>query len=371
MNTTTNLFACCLCVATSALAQGPLLLPASTNLAQELPNYELQPFASNDARVQMFYDATEVGASTFTATELSLRYDGPIPPVGSPGPFQIQQMEVLIGVSTVAMPGARFADNLTQPLTTVFSGSKTYYPDNGSSGPQAWGATNDSLRYVFSSPVTVTIPTGGWLVVELRMRNNNFLGYAHTFLDGVATTGGPIDGSAATFGQGCAIAASAPAITIGTSGKRAPGAAHFVTGQNLGAGSATLVMFGLDTTQSPFGPLPFRLPGTQCDLLVSPDALVFAMANGNGELNNASLGNAFAVPADPVFGGLVVHQQLAVLAPGANSFGAAFSNAQSVTFGTLDPLGRGTVIATNEFAADAPVATQVRPFGYALRLGTL
>jgi hypothetical protein len=360
-----------LAFAAPALAQNALLLPATTNLAAELPNYELQPFASSDARVQMFYDATEVGTSTFTASELSFRYDGPIPPVGSPGPFTIQQMEVLIGVTTVPMPGARFADNLTQPLTTVFSGPKTYFPDNGYSGPQAWGATNDSLRYVFNAPVTITIPSGGWLVVELRMRNNNFLGYAHTFLDGAATTGGSVDGASTTYGQGCSVSATAPAVAIGSAGKRAPGAAQFVTGQNLGANGVALVMHGLDNTQSPFGPLPFTLPGTACDLLVSPDALVLALANAAGELNTTSLGNAFTVPADPVFAGLVIHQQLAALAPAANAYGAAFSNAQTVTFGTIQPLGRGTLIATNEWASDAPVATQVRSFGYALRIGTL
>lgn len=367
----TRLLFCLLCTAASASAQNYLTMPLTANPAQELPNYGLLPFRAQHARVQMFFDATEVGASTFTATELSLRYDGPIPPVGPPGPFTIQDLQIRIGTTTVAIPESRFANNLTSPLTTVSSGQHTYYADQGSIGPQAWGEANGSLTFPFQTPVAITIPAGGWLVIEFAMTNNNFGGVAHTFLDGANTTGGPIDGQAVAFGQGCSIGNGAPAITIGTAGRRAPGAAQFVTGQNLGANAPVFVLFGLDNTQSAFGPLPFRFPGTGCDLLTRIDANALTFATPGGALESGTPGNAFAVPADPAYAGLVLHEQLAALAPAANPLGLATSNAQTVTLGTITPPGRGTYAVGNNVDANATIATEVKAFGYAVRLRTL
>ncbi len=362
---------CLLAVAAAVPAQTHLTLPATANPAQELPNYGLLPFRAENARVQMFFDAAEVGAATFTATELSLRYDGPIPPVGAPGPFTIQDLQIRIGTSTVAIPESRFANNLTSPLTTVWSGQHSYFPDQGYFGPQAWGEANGSLTFAFATPVSIAIPVGGWLVIEFAMTNNNFGGSAHTFLDGASTSGGPTDGAAVAYGQGCSIGGSAPAIAIGTGGHRAPGAAHFVTGQNLGANAPVFVLYGLDNTQSAFGPLPFRFPGTSCDLLVRIDASVLTFATPVGTLEPGLPGNAFPVPADAVFAGMVIHEQLAALAPAANPLGVAVSNAQTVTLGTIAPPGRGTYTVGNSVDADAAIATEVKAFGYAVRLRTL
>lgn len=369
MNSFTTILCCSLGAALTA--QNQLTLPVTANPALELPNYSLLPFAANNARLQMFYDAAEVGASTFTATELSFRYDGPIPPVGSPGPFTISNLQIRVGTSTVGLPEARFADNLTSPLTTVFNGPWTYYPDQGTSGPQPWGESNGSLRFVFNAPIAVTIPTGGWFVVELSMQDNNFLGYAHTFLDGANTSGGPVDGQSSSYGSGCGISASAMPATIGVTGLRAPGAAHYVTGTNLGANSLVVMMVGLTNTQSAFGPLPYRLPGTSCDLLTSVDATTFALADASGALVTGQPGSAFAVPNVPIAVNLVVYEQLGALVPGANPFDVVFSDALAVTLGSVAPLGRGTYLVANEFSANASLATEVKPFGFAMRIGTL
>ena len=191
-------------------AQSFLELPASANPAQELPNYGLPPFAYSNARVQMFFDANEVGATNFTATGVSFRWDGPLPQVGAPGPFTIQRLRIGIGTTAVALPEARFAANLTSALTPAFDSPVTYFPDPGSASPHGWGDPNGSLSFAFAAPVPISIPAGGWLVLDIAMENNNFsmFGFAHTLLDGIATTGGPSDGQAASFGQGCAISSS-------------------------------------------------------------------------------------------------------------------------------------------------------------------
>src|SRR5687767_1195240 len=121
-----------LLLASAATAQGFLHLPASLSPAtSELPNYALAPFAHGNSRVQMFFAASDVGASSFTANGRSLRWGGPLPQVGAPGPFGIQRLTLRIGATSVALPGATFAANLSQPLTTVLDGPWTYSPDPG------------------------------------------------------------------------------------------------------------------------------------------------------------------------------------------------------------------------------------------------
>ncbi|MCR9244271.1 MAG: hypothetical protein NXI31_04510 [bacterium] len=350
-------------------AQSYLEMPATANPSLELPDFGLRPFAQRSSRVQMFFDASEVGASTFTATEVAFRWDGPLPRVGAPGPFNIQRLRISIGVTTVATPAARFADNLSSSLTTVFDSTVNYFPDPGSASPHPWGGPNDSLRFPFTVNVPLTIPAGGWLVLDVQMENNNFsmFGFAHTILDGVATSGGPSDGQAVSFGQGCSIDGSTPPVTIGVEGTKAPGAAHFITGQNLGADAPLIVAFGLSNTRSLFGALPLTFPGTNCDLLVSLDATTLTFADSTGALT----GLPFVVPPVAAYAGVTLHHQLVAFAPAANSLGAAFSNAQTVTLGTLAAPGRGTYVVSHGSDADATIATEVSAFGYAARLGTL
>jgi len=365
--------ALCLCSAVASLsAQNYALLPATANPAAELPGYSLVPLMQVNSRVQMFYTATEAGSSSFTADQLELRFDGPIPQVGAPGPFVIQRLRVLIGTTTVAMPEARFASNLTQPLTTAFDGPHTFYPDPGSGFPHPWGGPNNGLLIPFQAPVSVVIPTGGWLVIDLIMEGNNIanFGYAHAMLDGATTTGGVADGTGTTFGQGCAIGTGAPA-TIGSSGARAPGAAHFLTGQNLGANSPVFAIFGLSNTTSSFGALPYTLTGTNCTLLTSIDLSTLLFANAAGVIPANQPGASFAIPADNAFQGLVLHEQLAAYVAGANSWNLVLSNGLTVTLGSLNPLGRGTYTVQNGESATSPVASEVKPFGFAVRLRTL
>jgi hypothetical protein len=288
-----------------------------------------------------------VGASAFVATELALRYDGPIPQVGAPGPFTISRLQIRLGTTAVAAPGATFASNLTQPLTTVFDGPVSYLPDNGSQFPHPWGGTNNTLAFPFTTPATIAIDPGEWLVVELVMEGNNIasFGFAHAILDGAPTSGGISGGTATTFGTGCSAASGAPAATAATTGTYAPGGVHFLTGQNLGAGALAFGIWGLGSA----GPLP--LPGTGCSLAANLDLLVPVFADAAGAVTGQQL--PLSLPASPALNGIVL------------------SNAVAVSLGAFAPLGRGTYLVAHDLDADALHANQVRPFGYALRLTTL
>ena len=104
----------CLCLAAASLsAQTYAYLPATATPTGELSSYSLVPFMQPNARLQLFYDAAEV-ASTGIANQLSLRFDGPIPQVGAPGPFTISRLRIRLDTSSVAAPGAEFATNVTK-----------------------------------------------------------------------------------------------------------------------------------------------------------------------------------------------------------------------------------------------------------------
>lgn len=370
MHTTTAIT--CLCFAAASLsAQGFVTLPSTANPAAELGSYSLLPLTRPDARIQVFYDQAEVGSAPFVATELALRYDGPIPAVGVPGPFTITRLQIRLGVSSIVNPGADFAANLTQPLTPVFDGPHTYLPDDGSASPHPWGGPGGTLTFPFTAPVPITVAAGQWLVVEVQMEGNTLpiSGLAHPMLDGAATTGGFANGSAANYGQGCATGPGVPNATATATGLFGPGGAHFLGGQHLGANTIVFAAFGLSDTVA-FVPLPFTLPGTSCSLLTSADVAAVTISDANGAVTGA---NAVVLPlaADPAFSGIMLFEQLVSLVPGANPFDLVFSDAIAVTLGTWTPPGRGTHLVAHDANANAAYANSIRAFGYALRLTTL
>ncbi|MBL8728319.1 MAG: hypothetical protein JNM25_07815 [Planctomycetes bacterium] len=368
--------AACLCLAVASLpAQNFLLLPASANPSMELNSYDDLglPFMSPNSRVQMFFDATEVGSQGFVADQLSLRYDGPIPQIGAPGPFSIQRLQLRIGVTTVSMPMATFAANLTQPLTTVYDGPWSFLPDTGSAAPHPWGGPSNTLQFPFSTPVTIAIPTGAWLVVELVVEGNNIfnIGFAHAILDGASTTGGVTNGTAVAFGQGCEAAVGQPPATMTTFGTYAPGAAHHANATGLGADAIAIYLVGLDNTQSGGVPLPVTLSGTSCTLYTDPALYSGIFADANGAVTGVQPAATLSIPADPVTSGIVVYEQFVSLVETANPWGFVLSNATQVTLGTFATPGRGTYTVSHDSNANALYGNDVRTFGYAVRLRTL
>ncbi len=362
--------ASCLCLAAASLsAQNYLELPATASPAFELPNYSVLPLMQPNARVQMFYDATEVGSSSFLADRIEFRFDGPIPQVGAPGPFAITRLQIHIGTTTVAMPGASFAGNLTQPLTTVFDAPWSYLPDPGSASPHPWGGPGGGLTFVFTTTVPITIPAGGWLVVDLQMEGNNIasFGFSHAILDGATTTGGVTNGSASNYGQGCSAGIGLPAATVTASGIFAPGGAHFLNGQNLGAYAPVVAVFGLSNG----APLPLTLPGTSCTLLASLDVTSAMLADATGAVAGNQPAAALVLPADPAISGFLVYEQFGSLVATANPWGIVLSNAVAVTLGSFANPGRGTYSVAHDTNANATLANVVKAFGYAMRLRTL
>ncbi|HEX6814007.1 MAG TPA: hypothetical protein VF384_20455 [Planctomycetota bacterium] len=359
----------CLCLAAASLsAQNYLELPATAAPTLEMSNFTQLPLMQPNSRVQMFYDATEVGSSAFVADQLDLRYDGPIPMVGAPGPFTITHLQIKIGATSVPMPGAIFAANLTQPLTTVFDGPWTYMPDPGSGAPHAWGAPAGSLTFAFTAPTPVAIPPGGWLVVDVTMEGNNIatFGFAHAMLDGATATGGIGNGSATSYGQGCSAGPGMPAATVTASGVFAPGGAHFLNGQNLGANAPVIAIYGLSSGP----PLPLTLPGTSCTLLASLDVTTLLFADATGAVNG-NPATALALPADPAISGYTIFEQLGSLVIAANPWGIVLGNGVAVNLGTFVNPGRGTYQVAHDTDANALFGNTLKPFGYAMRVRTL
>jgi hypothetical protein len=210
-----------------------------------------------------------------------------------------------------------------------------------------------------------------WLVVDVIMTGNNIanFGFAHALLDGAATGGGVTNGVATGYGQGCSAGAGQPAATASTNGIYAPGGAHFLTGQNLGANAPVLGIFGLSDQTAGAAPLPFTLPGTSCTLLASPDFTPVTLADATGAVGGTQL--ALSLPADPAISGIVLYEQLASLVAGANPWSIVFSDAVAVNLGSFAPPGRGTYMVGHDTDAGAQYANVTKAFGYAMRLRTL
>lgn len=375
MNTTSTLAFTLgvLAVGSSVLAQNYAYLPASLNPnGNELANYSLRPFMQPNSKVQMFFDATEVGSNAINLDELTLRWDGPLPQVGAPGPFSIQRLRINVGVSTVATPGATFAANLTAPLTNVFDSPWTYLPDPAVTGFHAWGEPGNSLKFPFTTPVSVTIPPNSWLVLEMVMEGNNIanFGFSHALVDAARATGGPVEGVVTNYGTGCSAPGLAPAV-IGSTGTHAPGAAHFVNGQNLGANAPVFLMLGLSDTTSSLGTLPLALPGTNCTFLQSIDTYRLLVANASGAIANNSQEAAVVIPPNPVLNGVVMLEQLLSVVPGANApWDFVLSDARRVQLGSLTPPSRGTWTVSHGSLATPAIADKVEALGLAVRLRT-
>ncbi|HLU38360.1 MAG TPA: hypothetical protein VK081_03185 [Planctomycetota bacterium] len=358
-------------LASGAAAQTELYMPASRIPAnQELGSYRVEPFMQRAARVQMFYDATEAGAASFVATRMSFRFDGPIPAVGAPGPFRIQRVVIRVGTTTVGIPGPVFGDNLSHPLTTVFDGPATFWPDQGSIVPEPWGGLNDGLTFAFNQPVSITIPPGGFFVIDMSVDGNDIDGRGHALVDAAIGSGGAVNGVAFSSDLGCSVTPNGSAATIATSGTHAPGGVHSIHGTNLGANAPVFAIVGASDAQASFGQLPLPVPGTSCTIYTSWDIILPLQANASGEVPEFAPGSHIAIPALPWFQHVTLYEQLVSYVPGANPWGLVFSDKRTVQLGTLTPPNPGFYAVSHSADAFASVADDTGPHGYALRVTT-
>lgn len=359
-----------LALAAAAGAQNFNHAPYSTNVAgNDLNATTTWPLGTSQCRVQFWYGAEELESTACTATGLSLRYDGPMPASGNPGPHAITRLRLRLGVSRITWPGAAFAANLTQPLQQVCDGPWSYRLDPGTAALTPFGDPNGSLSWTFAQPVALTLPPGSWLVVEFVVEGNLGAGMGHASLDAFAGSGDLTSGSASSRGSGCTVPGAPQAALINTFGNYAPGAAYALHGTNLGANAAVLTSISL-SDQSGIGPLPFPLPGTSCHLYTGCEVLQLRSCNAAGTLVGTLPGTWISVPADARFNGMrLFHQHLAV-AFGANPFGIVPSNYREVVLGSAAaPLVR-VWTAGNDVSASAEAASYVSVRAPALRLLT-
>lgn len=354
----------------AALAQSYVYLPASANPAnQELNSYSFVPFMQPSGKVQFFYKASEVGASSFVAREIAFRYDGPTPKVGVPGPFSIARLRIEVGTTNVAQPGAEFERNLTSPLAKAFEQSVSFMPDSGSATPDVWGGPGNSLAFPFANPVPVTIPSNGWFVVQLTLEANTNRGLAHAIVDAQKYVG-IVDGSATSNGIGCTDGVSSSPALILTSGTYAPGSAHSIHGSGLGANAPVLTMIGASDQVYGGIPLPFTLPGTSCTAYASYDFTLGQVADVTGAILPQSASSFLAIPADPALSGAMLFEQHVSLVAGANTYGVVMSDKRNIVLGSYTPPTNGVWYVANGDSATAPAATLADALGFALRIRT-
>jgi hypothetical protein len=139
--------------------------------------------------------------------------------------------------------------------------------------------------------------------------------------------GGPGAGALGFLGAGCA--GTLPASNIRATSQPIVGQTMTVTVDQLPQNLAVL-MLGLSSTTSPFGPLPLDLtligaPG--CFGRVSPDVLL--TVTGTNNVGTLSL----PIPSTPAVAGFVFHMQALVFDPPANAFGLVASDAVTAVVG--------------------------------------
>jgi PKD repeat protein len=136
-------------------------------------------------------------------------------------------------------------------------------------------------------------------------------------------------GAITTYGFGCAGALGVPGmVPVGTSRpKLGTQWAIDITNMPLGSG---VVIFGLSSTTSAFGPLPFDVSGlgmTGCRLQASLDITVPIASAGSTATLGLSLQN------NPSLAGIELFLQTLVIDPSANPFAAVFSDSIAVATG--------------------------------------
>ena len=345
-------------------------LPGSMSPANsELNSWNEVPFMRTQTRLQVFYGANELdGASAFTADQLSLRYDGPIPRVGQSGPFAIGRMRIRIGVTNVAEPDNRLDANLTTPLTTVFDGAHSYFPDPGSGFPEPWGGPQGTLTFPFTQPASVQVPQGSWLVVEFTMQGNTNLALTHALIDAGKSIGGWTEGTAVVSQTGCPASGTTPAAIV-PGGVYAPGATMSFGGSALGVASPVYTFLGFDD-QNGFGTtLPLTVPGTSCRVYSTWDIGLPQIAGLDGSIPVGAPASLLPVPLNPWLNGAVFHVQHVALANGANlPWGLAFSDKLTVTLGNLTTPDKAIRTASDKDSATSSLGNVLTAEAVAMRL---
>lgn len=333
------------------------LQSALTELGHGTPT----PFMGSGCRIQQFYESSELGnpEGRLTISAVSLRFDGPTG--ASPAVrHSIDLLTIRIGTTNrnIDEIGAVFADNLTLPLTTVFTAANYTFDSDAivAGSPQAWGGPNGQLRFEFGAPVTVTIPDRGCFVLEIEAHGNSNNAVPNSaeldfYTEGSAVT---VAGSSTRSGFGCGA-------TLETTGQYEPGTAFFWDGANYPPNTPILNLATAELR-------PIILPGTTCWLyldLATGGILELATSGPSGEVSGG-----VPLPRVPELCGAVIYLQNVGLTPRTPQSPPAVvtSNYRTVQVGcTQRPTTRGWFVE-NDGDPDADIARRSQAGGLALRI---
>jgi hypothetical protein len=331
------------------------------------------PFMTGACRMQVFFAASEMPASTGVARTLHMRFDGPSAST-APSRHRVATFVVLLGVTNVGVDavGSVFQQNLTTPLTTAF-GPQAFDFDCDTiaqQGPHAWGGVSGGLSFPLAQPVPFAVPTGGSFVVDIVAAGNDNVGASAQldyYLDPTATQN---RGFAVTNGRGCPIGATSPGVVLDSLGSYEPGGSFSVHGDGYAPNApvATVLTFGLLAQ-------PFALPGTTptCWVYVDPASattLALQVADGAGRVPAFTDPSTVPLPRQPRLCGVVLYVQNAAPTPlfSGNSFGLATTNYRTIVVGCPPPANVPVRTIVHHVNSSGAVATTALPGAPVMRI---
>jgi hypothetical protein len=322
------------------------------------------------SRVQVLYDERELNGRTQVQVQrVSLRFDGPSG--GTARAHVIERLTLQLGATGMAstVAGSVFADNLTQALATPLRDVRFNYASDGNvvAGPEPFGGSGGELTFLLPQPVTVNVPTGGALVLELACAGNDNVNDSARLdlFDDPANMQKP--GASIPHGRGCPLSATLPGPVLDTEGSYEPGGSLSIVGRGFAPNSP--VSF-LVTARVFANALAFPNTTPVCWAYVDPGTTLLSLtatASGSGSVRG---GDALPIPKLPAAAGAVIYVQSVtpVMPFTGNAFGLASSNYRTLEVGLLKAPTAGVWFAGHPSDAQARIATVALYGGLALRL---
>jgi hypothetical protein len=312
-------------------AQQPRVVPFHQNFS-EGNGYTQFPFVYDRFRFQVLLSGSSFCQTSASLTAVAFRRDAQINEV-EPGKL-VPQLDVFVGHSalTPSTMSTQFATNRSGSQTAVFSGSynlPTLLP-----APPV-GSGPFLIQIPFGSPFAYQLASGD-LLIELVGP-----GSASTrdeyFID--AAVIGP-EGRYTVFGQAGVFGAfEQPTLDIDTFthplGQLVPGGTLVTQVYGMNAAYPTVFVYGVYSTISSFGPLPF-----DCTAIGAPGNTFYTSLEAFSPVHvPTGFGGTYGtfqnvlIPAAPSLGGATLFHQTAHYDPTANTLGLVLSKGMAITLG--------------------------------------
>ncbi len=294
------------------------------------------PFVYDHFRAQQTWDAKSVAASSASITSMAWRRDTGNNTAYAPGGRLLQNFRLALGYSTVSpdQMSRTFNANVTGGLTQVFQGPLNLPPQ-----PPAIVQAQWSVVVPFTAPFSY-VPVQGHLLADweepgpaskkdLYPLDAQYWGKA---------------GRVSTFGSGGKFTAQGLPLRVyynsaaTPSSSIVPGGAFELRIYQMPSAVPTVAVFGLSSVLSPLGPLPTDLSpfgATGNTLYCSLDGTSAPLTPVQGANGRFTVHLNLPIPNNTSLAGAQFFNQGVSLAPGANTLGAVFSNAQQVLIGGI------------------------------------